>query len=479
MVAQPRRWRHAFTGACVAVFGLIQVSACSVVATSPVYDPTSAYFPEVDHKCESTVGSYTLPKTKLLLTVVQNTATGVSVLRDITDIKVADDPQRYSFCLDFMENWFADDKIQVRRTGLATLSDTSSINAVRNRASSGLLNLVASHSVDMSGVILTKVIRAIFIYLSGGNGYITGRSATDVSTSEWSTVLEPSIDPFDAASVAQWNKSLRRYGFCLAVDDYSYDSAIDAARYCDNPVEIEAAHPSPKMAGAQAIRDASIRQIEGLYYRPRIAYPVTIFVNPDPQGRGEWRIGKTVYIEMENISPVLALRINRAMFAQKKTAVIFDNGRLKTVCLLKGSEIKGAITPVLELVSDLVQLPSATISAEIALINKSQEVYAAEKSVIDMQNRLIQLRQAQLERNAAKITELAGQNTASAKDGSVLGKTDGAPVSTLPEVPEPTTAVSTAEIDDICKGLKASDDKFSTYFGASFNNFENQPQSGG
>lgn len=489
MTARPPRCRCPFMGVIVGLLGLAFATSCSVVSTSPVYDPTSAYYPMVERNCESTLGSYTLPKTKLLLTVVQSD-TGFNVLRDITDIKVADDPQRYSFCLDFMESWLADDKIQVRRTRQVADTDTAAAPAtmtaanngeIRNKASSGLLNLVASQSVDMSGVILTKVIRAIFIYLSGGNGFITGRSATD-NVSDWKTVLEPSIDPFDPESVAQWNRSLRRYGFCVAVADYSFDSTIDPARYCDSPVEIEAAHPSPKMAAAQAIRDAPIRQIQGLYYRPRIAYPVTVFVNPDPLGRGEWRLGKTVYIEMENISPVLALRINRAMFAQKKTAVIFDRGRLKTVCLVKGSEVKGAIQPVLELVSDLVQLPSATISAEIALMTKSRQVYEAEKNVIEMQNRLIQIKQAQIERDSNKIDELAKGNSADSNSGGVISNTDApSDVKAISDIQEPKVNVSTAEINDICKGLKTDggDDTFSTYFNASFEHFGGDTESGG
>lgn len=453
----------------VAMMVATLISACSIVDTSPVFEPTG-YYPVPDRNCESSLGSYVLPKTKLVFTVVQNTTSKISVLKDVTTLRVADNPQRYTFCLDFLENWFADDKVQVRRT---TATDT--LDGATKRTSGGFLDLVATHSVDMTGVVLTKIIRAIFIYLSGDNGFISGRSAADLTNGEWKPVLVPTLDPFDAESMAQWNKSLRRYGFCIALADFSYDiDAIGYESYCSDPVGIEKAHPSPRAPEIAAIRNAPIKAVTGIYYRPRISYPVTIFVNSDPLGRGEWRPGKTVYVEMENISPVLGLRLNRAMFAVKKTAIIFEEGRLRNVCLVKGSEVAGAIRPVIELATSLVQLPSATITAEITRLTKSQAVYEAETKVIAMQNQLIELRQAQLERNAEAIARLS-QNSASgdANAGGGLiysGKGLGGATPDL-AFTEPSTSVTTTEIDGICKKLTGdgtNDTTFSQYFASSF-----------
>lgn len=457
----------------VAMMVATLISACSIVDTSPVFEPTG-YYPVPDRNCESSLGSYVLPKTKLVFTVVQNTTSKISVLKDVTTLRVADDPQRYTFCLDFLENWFADDKVQVRRT-----KATDALDGATNRMSGGFLDLVATHSVDMTGVVLTKIIRAIFIYLSGNNGFISGRSAADLANSEWQPVLVPTLDPFDAESMAQWNKSLRRYGFCIALADYSYDiDAIGYESYCSDPVGIEKAHPSPRRPEVAAIRNAPIKAVTGIYYRPRIAYPVTIFVNSDPLGRGEWRPGKTVYVEMENISPVLGLRLNRAMFAVKKTAIIFEEGRLRNVCLVKGSEVAGAIMPVIELATSLVQLPSATITAEITRLTKSQAVYDAETKVIAMQNRLIELRQAQIERNADAIAKLAQSNAfdGATTDGGLVysGKRIGDETPSL-TFDEPSTSVTTTEIDGICKKLTgngtevaADDTTFTQYFDSSF-----------
>jgi hypothetical protein len=384
----------------LALASALTMSGCSVVSSGTI-EP-SGYAPAAHRTCQSSLGSYTLPKTKLLMTIKQNEETGVNVLTSITPVKVGDDPQRYTFCLDFLESAFADDRIQVIRTTPAGVVDGKDDTG-------GLLKIVASHSIDMTGVVLQKVIRAIFIYLSGDAGFISGRAGgrKDPGDGTWRDVLKPSFDPFDAVELAQWNKSMRRYGFCVAIGEYSFDAAVSYKAYCDDPVRINRDRPSTKQEAVDALRKQAVRDIAGLYYRPRAAYPVTIFVNPDPEGHGEWRVGQTVHIEMENISPVLALRIDRAMFAIKKTAVVFDVGRLRDVCLVMGSEIYGAITPVLEFAYSLIQLPSAVISAEISAITQSKLVYEAEKKVIDMQGKLIELRLAQLERQRTSIDRLA------------------------------------------------------------------------
>ncbi|RUX34645.1 hypothetical protein EOA23_00940 [Mesorhizobium sp. M2A.F.Ca.ET.042.01.1.1] len=453
-----------------AVLSLLFAASCSVVETSPVFEP-NGYYPVPDRNCESSLGSYVLPKTKLAFTIRQNVNNQVSVLQQIKELRVPDDPQRYTFCLDFLENGFANDKVQVRRT-----SDSGTL-AVGSRASGGFLDLVASHSVDMTGVVLTKIIRAIFIYLSGNADFVSGRTADLSDDNTWTTVLEPTIDPFDAQSMAQWNKSMRRYGFCIALSDFTFNTeTVEYGRYCSDPVSVGKANPPLKQAQIAAIRNAPIKNVPGIYYRPRVAYPITIFVNPDPLGRGEWRPGKTVYVEMENISPVLALRINRAFLAVKKTALIFDQGRLRDVCLVKGSEAQGAVKPIVELVSDLVQLPSATISAEIALLQKSQSVYAAEQKVIEMQNRLIELKQAQLERNVDAITKLATENTASGQ-GELVYSDNAFPKGTEPKIEEPKVGLSVTQLDSICDKLKDKNGpKFSAYFNDSFADFQDNEE---
>lgn len=449
-----------------AVLAVLFATSCSVVETSPVFEP-NGYYPIPDRNCESSLGSYVLPKTKLVFTIKQNLESQVSVLQQVKELRVPDDPQRYTFCIDFLENGFADDKVQVRRT-----SDSGPL-AAASRTSGGFLDLVASHSVDMTGVVLTKIIRAIFIYLSGNAGFISGRAADVNDDSTWTTVLEPTIDPFDAESMAQWNKSMRRYGFCIALADFSFNvDTVEYGRYCDDPVNVGRANPSPKQAQIATIRDAPIKKVPAIYYRPRIAYPVTIFINPDPLGHGEWRPGRTAFVEMENISPVLALRVDRAFLAVKKTALIFEQGRLRNVCLVKGSEVRGAVTPIVELVSGLVQLPSATISAEIALLQKSQTVYDAERQVIEMQNRLVELKQAQLDRNVEAITKLAAANVAGG-DGGLVYSNDAFPKADPPEIAEPTVDVSEKEIDSICDKLKGKDGPtFSAYFDESFADFQ-------
>jgi hypothetical protein len=65
-------------------------------------------------------------------------------------------------------------------------------------------------------------------------------------------------------------------------------------------------------------KDLAPRGVRGIYYRPRAAYSMSIYVKDDPGGGQKWRLGKVQPMRMENISPVIALGVDRALFAARQ-----------------------------------------------------------------------------------------------------------------------------------------------------------------
>jgi hypothetical protein len=129
--------------------------------------------------------------------------------------------------------------------------------------------------------------------------------------------------------------------------------------------------------------------VPGILYRPRQSYRAYIYVKDDPKGPDPWRLVQTVQLRLENISPVVSLGVERAIFSARRTAFLFDRGTLVGWCVSKKSELLAAMEIPLEVVRSIVALPTAILQVRIDEVTRSNDLAAAERDLISIQRQYI------------------------------------------------------------------------------------------
>jgi hypothetical protein len=203
-------------------------------------------------------------------------------------------------------------------------------------------------------------------------------------------LIDIEYDPFDVEQTAHVNNRIREYGFCLVLENFSFNvHAATAQQYCRNPIGV--AQRSERYARWYADYKTTDVKLTypGIVYRPRAAYQLRIYTKNDPQGPEAWLVRKTEPYYFENISPILSVRVDRTTFAHRKTALMFDNGALTDVCISKTSELEEAIEIPLDIAKGIVSLPTQIIQIQYDQIADSNNFLDAEKRLVMAQQRLI------------------------------------------------------------------------------------------
>ncbi|RWC50015.1 MAG: hypothetical protein EOS55_05495 [Mesorhizobium sp.] len=285
----------------------------------------------------------------------------------------------HTYCLDYLASALTKDRIAV---GYSSADATKGIGG-------GLLAYVASFSVDKTPVIVRNLIRAIFIGISGKGDFSFAREA--VPTTDVRTRGRFEVDPLDAEEMAVLNNRLADFGFCLVLDGYSFEESLpgipgtSAQTYCADPIGTINRHPSRRLAIAhQQAWLTSKPERRGILYRPRIPYSLEIYTQEDPR-HSAWQLRKVTEVKLENISPIVSLGINRALFAEARVGLEFDAGVLQNFCLAKSSEVAGFVDIPLEIVYGIVELPTQTIKAEFERANSTAALATAQTSLIETQ----------------------------------------------------------------------------------------------
>jgi hypothetical protein len=94
-------------------------------------------------------------------------------------------------------------------------------------------------------------------------------------------------------------------------------------------------------------------------------------------------------MKLENISPVISLGVERAIFAARRTALLFDRGTLVGWCVSKSSELLAAMDIPLEVVRSIVALPTAILQVRIDEVTRSNDLVAAERDLISLQRQYL------------------------------------------------------------------------------------------
>jgi hypothetical protein len=122
----------------------------------------------------------------------------------------------------------------------------------------------------------------------------------------------------------------------------------------------------------------------GIFYRPRMPYPIHVYLRDNPRVP-RWRLGISRVIEMENIAPLVAVGVDRTLFTQRKTTLLFEEGALSNVCIYKASEMQQAVQIPLQVVQSVVDLPAQIVTAKFNNTNNQKELLAAQDQLLKTQ----------------------------------------------------------------------------------------------
>lgn len=327
-------------------------------------------------RCSTEAGSYSLSMTTWQFEISKYPASA-PFLDNLTPISHPD--THFTYCLDYVANAFADD----------TLSVSYATGPAATPSASGMLNYVASYAVDQSATVIRKLIRAIFVVLSRSPDF-NPRAA--VQTGDPVLLGRFEVDPLDAEEMAAVNDRIKSFGFCLVLDDYSFEmKETSPEAYCSNPHRISSNFPSQKLAHTRQkrwLREKPDRG--GILYRPRLPYGLSVYTKDDAGGPGTWQLRETKTVYLENLSPIVSLGLNRVAFAKSRIGLEFDNGVLKNFCLARSGSVRGIVEIPLDIVYGVVSLPSVTIKAEIDRASKSQLLLDAEDKLLVAQGQFIE-----------------------------------------------------------------------------------------
>jgi hypothetical protein len=244
------------------------IVACSVadsVYVEPAAMRDAAFWPRnTPPICKSSLGSYSLPKTFLKVTVQQSGSTPIEL--DTVEVRRAE--SSLTFCLDHLADPMADDEIRViKSSGQVDPSygspDDTTKKVIRGQeANTGygtqLLQWVVSNTVDQSEYIAKTLIRTAFIALSGKpdftplNRSLAGRKDGEAKATRTLAILE--YDPFDAEKSAAVNQRLRSLDYCLILENFTFNTLrMTVNQYCNSPSVIRSASTKPTPATNQAL----------------------------------------------------------------------------------------------------------------------------------------------------------------------------------------------------------------------------------
>ena len=363
------------------------LAACAVMDTGPTRAPD---MPLAASRCESTLGSYALPKTLLrgeVLGTEPDPAKAQTALTALNEISIADSNRIY--CLDHLSSPTARDTISVVRGSLAYKEAPPR----EPRTSTNLLTFVSSSSIDYTADIVTKIIRAIFIGISGKPDFAPVARSLRISDKDKLkyTLADLTFDPFDIFDVIRTNQAMRPLGFCVLLEIDALDTiALEGPRFCGDGRHLRKKRELFEAAYAQYERAIDLpTRVPGILYRPRQSFRAFVFAKDDPKRPEGWRLVQIVHLRLENISPGISVGLERALFATRRTALLFDRGALRGWCVSKQSELLAAMNIPLEVVRSIVALPTAILQVRIDEVTKSEQLVAAEKSLIVTQQQYI------------------------------------------------------------------------------------------
>ncbi|HEY1544322.1 MAG TPA: hypothetical protein VGG01_18125 [Xanthobacteraceae bacterium] len=374
-------WVQRWAAAALAP-ALLLLSGCAVTESTviPVEPKALAYAP----LCESTLGSYSLPRAFLRVKIGQADATSAPDIALVgsgdtaTPVQVALHPDAgLTFCLDHLASPLADETITITKAPL-----TSSATNPKTP----FLGAVMVNVTDQTAYIVEALLRASLIGVTGDPGFRAGR----VGFTPEQIVADIEFDPFDQVESAGANARLAKLGFCFVLENYTFGPRVTVGEYCSDPLRHSRVLTRIGEAYLKAAALPANPHTPGIVYRPRHPYRLFIYHKRNLGGIGPWELVQSTTVQLENMSPVISLGITRGMFAGKRVNFIFDSGALQTVCVAKTSELQGFVEIPLAISKAIVAVPASIVSVQIGRAQDQQNLIQAQQQLYNFQQAYLQ-----------------------------------------------------------------------------------------
>jgi hypothetical protein len=325
---------------------VLLVACSNVIETRWVDGPGSLSSPA----CSSALGYYYLPKSLISLTAKADPTTtpaAITVTLSPTLTTIADRELKF-FCLDYLSSPVSKDAVTI------------------NRNENGLLESISANVVDRTPAIAAQLIQTAENLAIG--------AARGTAFPQQPDNLNVQFDPFSWRDLLLVKAALRRFGYCLYVEGYSFPTGgLTAAQvhaaantWCSTDASVTAPYEHPLYKFANLSISPELMQ-QGVLYRPKTTHKIVILFKKDPKSvNGTWDLYQTKLFEMPNATPVLAIGVERAMFATRITSINFTDGTLTDVAIDKDSEAVGFVQIPLVAAQAIVDIPGQIIKFRLA-----------------------------------------------------------------------------------------------------------------
>ena len=338
-----------------ALLAFVVIAGCQPVLKSTSSIQTSGY------GCHSNTGAYQLPKRLVKVSIIEEAkaSQGASpkkeyyIQLDTEDELVAEKETVY--CLDFLFSPFVESQIGISRNKELLLQEIGSVESDKSKQITKSLIRAAGNLVAAN-----RAQQRIAELENAGPG---GRSATVINGDGQPVKASFHFDPFDKREAKLVNMALKRFGYCLHLDDRR-DSRVPpwAPQVCHRSSTRRSGNSLTDKAYAMELAAAKKVMHKGVLYRPEISHRMKIYRKLDPDDNLEaWHLAGSVYLNMPNRAPIFALSVNRALFVDSKTTVEFENGLMKNVALDKKSELNAIVDIPLYAINVVLDIPAATL----------------------------------------------------------------------------------------------------------------------
>lgn len=336
-------------------------TACLAAATActTVFETTSENLVE-GVACRTTAGAYYLPKALVRIAIAPNAGgRGFRLDKATPTFQYVADRHHPPYCLDYLASPTSKDIIAV------------------NRTNNGLLQKVFSNIEDRSAEIAFKLIDTAELLTTAALRSGQFDAAGTQETADFT------FDPFNPVEMTEINKALRRFGFCVYIENHSFpDDTVNPQTWCSDPMQERYVNAYNVMLATTPVIPELMNA--GILYRPSATHKLVIRRKNDPTGREPWALLLTKHVEMPNVSPIFSIGVYRALFATRKTELTFASGILTNVKIDKTSELESFSRIPLRIAQAVVNIPTEIIQLRIndvtdqtTLANKQMELIVA------------------------------------------------------------------------------------------------------
>jgi hypothetical protein len=303
--------------------------------------------------CTKNSGAYYLPKKLVKIEIRKGLKRGY-------DFKVYDDlasvpDRRQIYCLDYLSSPTSHDEIAIARS------------------TDGLLSRIYTRADDKSKEILTTLVDAATLAASA-------QRARDLiaDTNQNPVLASYEFDPFDPEQSVIVNAGLRRFGYCIFVEGYTFPRDVPPLSWCESPGRVAAYLPTV-VADRLPPTDVSHG---GVLYRPNMTHPLHVVHKLNPYGRDAWKLALTRQIEVPNGSPAFVVQAKRSLFVDRITDLEFIDGVLTNISIKKPSEMAVFVDVPLYLARAVVGIPTKALKIRINDETNRLRLIAAQNDLI-------------------------------------------------------------------------------------------------